>query len=729
MKKIISYFLCSVILFVLFNPLYAGAYDTNFSVYTTYSDIQAYEGSPDLRWGTNTNHIAWQQISTVYLARNEYEGFQVFFYEGGAGRNLSIKVDEFINGDGEILEHSVYNEAYIKPEGASDVHFADALIPYNGENIQTKANDNNMFYIELHSSKTQTPGNYSANVTLYDDGELINTKKMTAVVWNFSLPEGHYATTTAGLYDSSSGYSTTRGFLQLSGVRFENGEIIEEDKALAEEILEGWDDFLLEHGVSPYELPRFLIENDKNAAELAMADTRRAAFSVPLKESTVLKYKDIVYNNKFLSKKAYFYLTDEPNWSTESDYASFQALADRMNELWPGYHAVAPFYGTANYDLQINELKNTTDILCINQNTVAKNSNVFNEFKNGSWYRTWRYQGDSSLCGAYMYFWGKSVPGIFTRALYWQANDLNSNGILHWNCGYCPFKSDGTPYNVWDDMAIYKASPSTGNGDGIWVYPSAPLGLDPKTPIASLRLKHISNGMDDYDYLQLAKEFLGEDSEAYKSAVKTVFWAPGSQDIFSREMLQSPWECVTFNSARIALGKALSTANTTHSFGEWETAVECDETHNGLEIRICSDCGAEESRKILSLSKMLCKNNKVTVNPNGYIFGLPAYLNSITDYLKPAADYFKLSVDNGLIGTGAKIKVSDENGVGDVYTVIITGDLDGDSVCDVIDASLAEKAVNNKVTLSKEQICAANGCYSEEVDITAYQNVVNEALE
>ncbi len=79
-------------------------------------------------------------------------------------------------------------------------------------------------------------------------------------------------------------------------------------------------------------------------------------------------------------------------------------------------------------------------------------------------------------------------------------------------------------------------------------------------------------------------------------------------------------------------------------------------------------------------------------------------------------------------GTGSTVTVFENNVFTGDYKVIVTGDLDGDSVCDVIDASLAEKAANNKTTLSREQICAANGCYSEEVDITAYQNVVNRAL-
>ncbi len=70
-----------------------------------------------------------------------------------------------------------------------------------------------------------------------------------------------------------------------------------------------------------------------------------------------------------------------------------------------------------------------------------------------------------------------------------------------------------------------------------------------------------------------------------------------------------------------------------------------------------------------------------------------------------------------------------ENGINtEVYTLIVEGDLNSDSVCDVCDAVLAEEALNGIYPLNEVQICAANGCYSEEVDITSYQNVVNAAL-
>ena len=59
---------------------------------------------------------------------------------------------------------------------------------------------------------------------------------------------------------------------------------------------------------------------------------------------------------------------------------------------------------------------------------------------------------------------------------------------------------------------------------------------------------------------------------------------------------------------------------------------------------------------------------------------------------------------------------------------IVKGDLNGDSVCNVLDAAEAERVSNGHTDASIEQIYAANGMISDEIDVSSYQNVVNIAL-
>lgn len=81
-----------------------------------------------------------------------------------------------------------------------------------------------------------------------------------------------------------------------------------------------------------------------------------------------------------------------------------------------------------------------------------------------------------------------------------------------------------------------------------------------------------------------------------------------------------------------------------------------------------------------------------------------------------------------LYGTGTEVSVFAGDEFKGKYKVIVTGDLNGDSVCDVLDALYAERVCTGKVTAATEQAYAANGCVSDTLDVLSYQNVINVAL-
>ncbi|MBQ7542080.1 MAG: DUF4091 domain-containing protein [Clostridia bacterium] len=614
--KSLAAVLC-VLLLLSALPLTASARQ-HYNLYIVYPDIQAKRDAGSSPYGGNTTDYYRQRLpfdgsyQCVYLAQNEAEGFQLFFYEWYDPRELHVSVSDFVNVSGEKLAHTVYREEYFTSTGVEDFPLADPLLPYNGEAVMTEPGCNRMFYIELQSAKNQTPGEYTATVTLSDENSVLTTRYIKATVWNFTLPEAHYATTIAGLYNTASGYGGTNNFLKECGVRFNGNEIVPEDVPLAESILEGWQEVLLEHGITTYELPRFLIDNDAKSAQLAMADTRRKAFAVPLLSyglsggsfnaattARIQQYRDLVQGNAYLENKAFFYAADEQCWADETEAEAYNARIAAIEAIWPNYHAVMPINSMNTFTIQ--KLRDTTDILCMNQQLLHEYSDARTVFTDGTWNRTWRYQGDVQDGGFYFHRWGKSTMGVFSRILYWQASALGSDGILHWNAAFLPNDTDGEPYDVWEHMAIPpKVSPSTGNGDGTLVYPGYPIGLSQTKPVVSLRLKQIRDGMDDYDYLTMAKEFLGNEQWAeYINRVLFKYSESGINEIYDSEGIDwVGWECVTMNSARVAIGNALSEANTTHTYGDWQTVVEPDASHDGVQIRTCTACGAEESRTL-----------------------------------------------------------------------------------------------------------------------------------
>lgn len=602
--------------------------------YTLFNDYQACEskvpqrewnGIDDIRCQQLPKNEASLQASWYYhnyedrtsgflaLAQNEKEGFHVFFREQEKERDLRIVISPFVNDANEVLQHSIYWEDFFDALGVNiPDSLAEALIPYSGEIRKTMVGHNKVFYVELRSRMDQTPGMYSSTITAYDGDEVIATRAMTVRVWNFALPENHYSEVVMGLYNCNSSYGATRSIFSLNGLEVnDQGDPAEGDLERAKQILNGYQECLLDHGVSTYELPRWLMDDDPKAAELAMADPRRKVFTVPANighfhngdftseaKEAIRKYKSIVYDNPFLRDKAFYYLINEPTVA-ESNVTLINAMSEKLNELWPGYHAVAPFWDDFH---QMTEIFNgKIDIICPNQGAFdPRNSNYelkqsnFMDFKDREghpeWFRTWRYQGDSKCGATYFWIYNISQLGVMRRVPFWQQWYMNSDGWLQWSCAYIPVDWEKKVFPI-------SGGGQTGNGDGILVYPGTLWGQSAETPITSLRLKQVTDGIEDYDYLHLGMEFLDESS--LKSAVASFLWgdyANNCSSINKEYEFYAAYTCTFLQRARYNVGQLLSAANTEHNWGEWQVAVLPDSTHDGLLIRTCEDCGAQSSR-------------------------------------------------------------------------------------------------------------------------------------
>ena len=79
-------------------------------------------------------------------------------------------------------------------------------------------------------------------------------------------------------------------------------------------------------------------------------------------------------------------------------------------------------------------------------------------------------------------------------------------------------------------------------------------------------------------------------------------------------------------------------------------------------------------------------------------------------------------------GTGTIITVFDgDNYIGD-FTLVVEGDSNGDSVCDVLDASQVALVSNGHRTLDGAYALAADSNSDDIVDVTDYQSIVNKAV-
>ena len=86
------------------------------------------------------------------------------------------------------------------------------------------------------------------------------------------------------------------------------------------------------------------------------------------------------------------------------------------------------------------------------------------------------------------------------------------------------------------------------------------------------------------------------------------------------------------------------------------------------------------------------------------------------------------SNNGSVFGSGSVICTFYDGVLDGVYTVALSGDLNGDGVCDVLDAMLCEKMLSGHMTAKVYQKYAANGGIADGIDISSYQRTVNEAL-
>ena len=84
--------------------------------------------------------------------------------------------------------------------------------------------------------------------------------------------------------------------------------------------------------------------------------------------------------------------------------------------------------------------------------------------------------------------------------------------------------------------------------------------------------------------------------------------------------------------------------------------------------------------------------------------------------------------DKEYLGTGSIVTVVDDNGESSDYVLIVEGDVDGDSVCDVIDCAQVALVINGHQTLEGAYAMAADNNADDVVDVTDYQSIINKAL-
>ena len=137
-----------------------------------------------------------------------------------------------------------------------------------------------------------------------------------------------------------------------------------------------------------------------------------------------------------------------------------------------------------------------------------------------------------------------------------------------------------------------------------------------------------------------------------------------------------------------------------------------------------------------TVAKTYCLNNTISYILNSEVTQIDLASSRIYRYatgektsdIVLGSDDITCSAEKLHPGTGVVLSIMKNGTLHSQYTLVVNGDVDGDSAVDVIDASIVALAANNLATLEDEYFLAADTNADEEITAEDYAQVVNLVL-
>ena len=489
--------------------------------------------------------VHWAEISA---ARNEFESFQVHVRAGDQPIQLEVSVSDFIGASGRHIPADpniqVFRESYSNVRQVSDLNgtaglIPDALIPVrdstfhelrNAFPVSIPPHQTRSAWIDVFVPPATPSGYYSATVTVKDSGRVTATIPVVLKVWGFELPSTATLKSSFGL---SYGSLATAAYKDYAGAgRFPGAKGDSELGLALAHAAEAA--FFLDHRISISSVavqPTVPHGNwtrfDKvygplldGTAPTLLRGARLTTMQYP--NTSNFDRGDIRdwmahFGKKEWSPLLFNYVCDEPpvgcNWRQLGEKAaSFRAVAPGLKNLV-----------TTNIEFAEREkVIGNFDILAVVLNELIQKNKGNQRPRYDAWLaqpgkELWWYQScnqhescsngtpgpKSSTWPSYMI----DASPVRNRIFQWMAFLYGVQGELY-------YLTDLWKDDPWDHLYDFG-----GNGDGALFYPGTvdKIGGGSPTPVASIRLKLIRDGMEDYEYL-IALQKAGNGNEATRIA-------------------------------------------------------------------------------------------------------------------------------------------------------------------------------------------------------------------
>jgi hypothetical protein len=440
----------------------------------------------------------------LYAARGEYESFQIIVNGASTGlNNVNVTISDMQGPSGQVIPRNnftLYREKYVyvnasspnwggsnKPLGPG--WYPDALIPFTDPStgkalsgapltaapFSVEARTNQPVWVDLFLPRAAAPGQYSGTYTVTSNqGDVHGSIALT--VWNFTLP--------------------TTPYLQSSFLFSQAGTLAAQQELLRHK--------LSPLSTSPASQPLLMKEHGLSATHTGPYSGAYAGHCVMSAAPPVSHFKSLASAQQ-PGLSLYNYSADEIG-HCKNLYPTIQQWAHNMHQAGiknmvsmsptPALYSDGSGTGRSAVDIWV--------LLPLMYNNAK--SEVDYVLKKGD--SVWSY--NTLVQDAYSPKWLIDFDPINFRVQPGFINQsLNLTGLLYWRIDR--FTSD--PWNNVNNAGTYSSNNYA--GEGMLVYPGQQVGV--QGVVASMRLKWLRDGVEDYDYIQILKN-LGKSELAMKVA-------------------------------------------------------------------------------------------------------------------------------------------------------------------------------------------------------------------
>jgi hypothetical protein len=430
---------------------------------------------------------------SLSAARGESESFQIVVNGAAKGvGNVNVTISDLQGPAGQVIPRTnftLYREKYMHVTSSSPNWkgsnqpmgpgwYPDALIPFTDPDtgkplsgatltavpFDVKAGNNQPVWVDLQVPQSARPGVYTATYTVTSNQGNF-TGNISVKVWNFALP--------------------VAPALKSSFLFFQAGTVAAQRELLRNKISP--------LSTSPADQPQLMKEHGLSATQtgpFSGADVGRCAMSPA---PSVSQFKAVAAAQQ-PGLMLYDYSADEIGHCTGL-YPTIKQWANNMHQAGiknlvsmsptPALYTDGSASGRSAVDIWV--------LLPVMYNNSRKQ--VGEVLKKGD--DVWSY--NTLVQDAYSPKWlidfdpvnFRIQPGFISQS-------LNLTGLLYWRVDKWP--SD--PWNNVNNAGTY--SSANYPGEGMLVYPGQPVGV--KGVVASMRLKWLRDGVEDYDYIKILKD-------------------------------------------------------------------------------------------------------------------------------------------------------------------------------------------------------------------------------